>query len=400
MLKFEAKIMNLSTSPGGRSKGGYIDLSSFIKNLPHEDGILNNEIFRINVRGNTITTPKLNKKGRSKHTVYDGVVDTLQRIESGENTDLMFLSNQGCLIMCESCTPVSGKPNTYEIVFSKEHHGFGNGQQSIRSTFYSFHNLGINILPGTCIFVKITEGFDSKESVEICHNNNNSKSINNKDKVSNTFIENGIFDELAQKGYFLKCKKDSDIKEVDAKIYPNGIIDLHDQSGFYNLLNAYHKETPWNAGTGIVDDELLENVTSKIILDVQQLKLDLEKWIEKNKLRVYQYKQFFDEAHLGPYGPIKNLFTTCFKKHYQNFLTGHNETKSWVSTISKNEFFDICFECFESKVPSFSKAVSKKTVKSQLFALALFEKLEDRIKDYHKAEYIKYLEKRAKMMKV
>jgi len=370
MLKFEAKIMNLSTSPGGRSKGGYLDLSSFIKNLPHQNGVLEKELFSINVRGNTITTPKLNKKGKSKHTVYDGVVDTLKRIESGENADLMFLNNQGCLIMCESCMPVSGKPDTYEIVFSKEHHGFGNGQQSIRSTFYSLHNLGINILPETCIFVKITEGFDSKESVEICHNNNNSKSINNKDKVSNTFIENGIFDDIAKKGYFLKCKRDSDIKSADPNLYPNGMIDLQDPTGFFNLLNAYHKETSWKVGSAIVDDELLKYVTSDIILEVQDLKVDLEKWLNKNKSRISNYKPHFDEDHLGVNGPLKNLFATCFKKYYQNFL-------------SKEEFFNICFDCFESKVPS---RLTAKGLKTEGFALLVFDKVKD-------AMYIKVLEK-------
>lgn len=370
MLKFEAKIMNLSTSPGGRSKGGYIDLSSFIKNLPHENGILNNEIFQINVRGNTISTPKLDKKGKSKHSVYDGIVDTLKRIESGENPDLMYLNNQGCLIMCESCIPVYGKPDTYEITLSKSHHGFGNGQQSIRSTFYSFYNLGINILPETCIFVKITEGFDSKESVEICHNNNNSKSINNKDKVSNTFIENGIFDHLAKKGYFLKCKKDSDIKSIDENLYPNGMIDLHDATGFFNLLNAYHKETPWKTGSAIVDDELLEDVTSNIILEVQDLKVDLEKWIIKNKSKIYIYKPLFDEKHLGANGPLKNLFATCFKKYYQNFL-------------SKEEFFDVCFDCFESKVPS---RATVKSIKSDGFANLVLDKVKDGM-------YIRVLEK-------
>jgi hypothetical protein len=377
MLKFEAKIKHLVSVGSENVKGGYIDLSSFIKNLPHQNGVLEKELFSINVRGNTIGSPKLKKDGKSGHNVYDGVIDTLDKIVYGASPNLMYLNNQGCLIMCKSCLPVEGKEDTYEITFTDPHHGFGNGQQSITSVFNSVHTLGKELMPETLIFAKLTVDFSSKDSVEICHNNNNSKSINNKDRVSNTFIENGIVDELAQKGFYLKCKKDSNIKSVDMNVYPNGMIDLHDATGFFNLLNAYHKETPWKTGSGIVDDELLQDVTTEIILEVQSLKIELEKWIKKNNTRILNYKPLFDEKHLGANGPLKNLFATCFKKYHQKFLT-------------KYEFFDICFDCFESKVPS---RATVKSIKSDGFAMLVMDKVKDAIIQKHQSQYIKELEK-------
>lgn len=382
MLKIEVKIKHLVAPHSDKKKenikGGYIDLSSFVKNLPHQNGVLEKELFSINVRGNTIASAKLRKDGTSGHAVYDGVIDTLTKIKDESDSSLMYLNNQGCLIMCDSCLPVEGKEDTYEIIFSQPHHGFGNGQQSLTSLFNSVYTLGMDIIPDTLIFAKITVDFSAKSSVAICHNNNNSKSINNKDKVSNTFIENGIFEDLVKKGFFLKCKKDSNIKSVDPNLYPNGMIDLHDNKGFYNLLNAYHKGTPWKTGAAIVDDELLQNVTTDIILEVQHLKVDLENWLEKNKAKISNYKPLFDEKHLGVNGPLKNLFATCFKQYYQNkFLT-------------KDEFFDVCFDCFESKVPS---RTDKKSIKTEGFAKDVLDKVKDGIIQKHQAQYIIELEK-------
>ena len=122
---------------------------------------------------------------------------------------------------------------------------------------------------------------------------------------------------------------------------------------------------------------MLQDVTTEIILEVQSLKIELEKWIKKNNVRILNYKPLFDEKHLGANGPLKNLFATCFKKYHQKFLT-------------KDEFFDICFDCFESKVPS---RATVKSIKSDGFAMLVMDKVKDAIIQKHQSQYIKELEK-------
>lgn len=378
MIRFEAKIMNLSVSPGGQVKTGHLELLSFIKTLPQQDGILDKGLFDINVRANTIpqkkgkkedskTEPKISKKGLSGHAVFDGIADTLRRIENGDNPDLFIMKNVGCWINVDSCVPVAGKPDYYEIVFSKSHHGFGNGQHSIRSAFYSWNSLGIDILPGTCIIAKITEGLDPDKSVEICHSNNNSKSINNKDKVSNLFSRAGLIEEMARRGYLLKAKRDTDQDCIDLAPYPKGVIDLHDRKGFYNLLNAYRMETPWKAGQEVVDEELLEGLDADLLETVFESMKDIDCWIDRNKEEIFQYKKNFDEQHLGQYGLLRNLFATCIK------LLSEKKLVKFKTEISIGEFLDLCFESFKYSMPA--GADGKKSLKNESFARSMIREL-------------------------
>ena len=377
MIRFEAKITSLSTSPGGKVKTGYLDLSTFIKSLPHKDGILDKGLFDINVRGNTIQTkkgkkdfktePKITKKGLSGHVVFDGIADTLRRIEKGANPDLFIMKNVGCWINVDSCAPVPGKPDYYEIVLSKSHHGFGNGQQSIRSAFYSWNSLGISLVPGTCIIAKITEGLDPEESVEICYSNNNSKSINNKDKVSNAFSEAGLIEEMAKRGILLKAKKDTDQDSIDLSPYPNGTIDLHDRKGFYNLLNAYRMETPWRAGQEVVDEDLLDGLDADLLETVFKAMKAIDVWVDNNKDDIFQYKKHFDEQHLGQYGLLRNLFSTCIK------LLSDKRLAKFKISIGTDEFLDLCFDSFKYSMPA--NAEGKKSLKNEAFAKSMIREL-------------------------
>lgn len=380
MIRFEAKITSLSTSPGGQVKTGYLDLSTFIKILPHTAGVLDKALFDINVRANTIptktvgkgkeakTAPKINKKkGLSGHDVFDGIADTLRRIEKGDNPDLFIMKNVGCWINVESCRPVYGKPDWYEITISQSHHGFGNGQQSIRSAFYAWHSLGIDLLPGTCIIAKITEKLDPDKSVEICHSNNNSKSINNKDKVSNLFSRAGLIEEMASRGYLLKAKRDTEQANIDLSPYPNGVIDLHDRKGFYNLLNAYRMETPWRAGQEVVDEDLLDGLTADLLEDVFKAMKQIDIWVDKNADAIFQYKKHFDEQHLGQYGLLRNLFSTCIK------LLSDKRLAKFKISIGMDEFLDLCFESFKYSMPA--SADGKKSLKNEAFAKSMIREL-------------------------
>lgn len=368
MLKIQAKIWSLTQSPCGRSKGGYIDLSSFVNSLPNDRGTLDSRIFSINVRGNTIDSHKMPRNGAPhKHKVYDGVVDTLSKIRDGASPDLMFLNNQGCLIMCESCVPIPGKKDFYEITFSMPHHGFGNGQQTIRSVFYSSYYLGIDLFPMTTIFAKITEGFDPEESVEICHNNNNSKSINNKDRISNTFSQSGLEEEMARRGYLLIAKKDFDKKNQDASAYPNGTINLHDITGFYNLLNAYKNETPWMSGSKIVDHDLVDGLDADTLETVYWAMRQIDSWIDNNESKILEHKPLMQEKHLGPYGLFRNLFMACYKQF------SHGKLGGYCQDISIEDFFGLCLKSFANRAPG----RDEKGVSSKSFILGVLAQLKD-----------------------
>lgn len=336
MRKFTAKVKNLNLiGQDGLQKcyGGYLDIS-FINNTNVDKTLFNN-----NVRDTTFDNG-LSKSVLNKNKAFKGVYSTLEKIENGAPTILMYELNQGGSLMCESIK-ATGNPDEYEITLIQDYHGFGNGQQTLSTAWYYKNKNQKNIKDNTLIFFKFLESYSKEKSQEICIANNTNVKISNLDLISNSW--NDIAKSLSNMGIYLKHKSNKS-KEIDTKY--NRVIDLTDDN-FYNIINAYHKEQPWKSGQEIIDESLLEGMTHNILIKIDDLRIEFNKWYLNNIQRFKNLRAENEEkfSTLREKGISRSFFFACYKKHYKPIL-------------SIEQFFDICLESFEATIPDDNKKIT------------------------------------------
>lgn len=338
MRKFIANVKHLNlVGSNGLQKcyGGYLDIS-FINNTKVDKGL-----FMNNVRDTTFDKG-LSLSFLNKNKAFKGVYSTLERIESGESPTLMYELNQGGSLMCESIKP-TGNPDEYEITLIQDYHGFGNGQQTLSTAWFFRDKTKKDIKTNTLIFFKFLESYNKEKSQEICIANNTNVKINNLDLISNSW--NDIAKELSNMGIYLKHKSN---KTKDITNKSQRVIDLTDDN-FYNIINAYHKEQPWKSGQEIIDESLLEGMTPDILIKIDDLRIEFNKWFLEN-LQTFKDIRSENEnkfSTLREKGISRSLFFACHKKYY--------DTSGILTT---KEFFDICLESFEATIGNDDKKIT------------------------------------------
>ena len=336
MKKFIAKVKHLNViGENGLQKcyGGYLDIS-FINNTKVDKGL-----FMNNVRDTTFDNG-LSLSVLNKNKAFKGVYSTLERIESGESPTLMYELNQGGSLMCESIKP-TGNTDEYEITLIQDYHGVGNGQQTLSTAWYFKEKNKKEIKNNTLIFFKFLESYGKEKSQEICIANNTNVKINNLDLISNSW--NDISNALNNMGIYLKHKANK------SKVITNNsqrVIDLTDDN-FYNIMNAYHKLQPWKSGQEIIDESLLEGITANILIEIDDLRIEFNKWYLDNLQRFKGIRKENEKKFsvLRERGISRSFFFACYKLHYDPILT-----------IEK--FFDICLESFEATIGNDEKGIT------------------------------------------
>ncbi len=318
---------------------GLLDLS-FINYTKRKDSHPN--YFNNNVRGTSFDMQATKSKVLQNKTIK-GIYETLDKISEGEDPIIMFEMNQGGSLMCAHIEKIENKNDEYQIIFSNEFHGIGNGQQTISTAYYwKEKNENKNIKPGTLVQFKFFVGYSKEKNNLICVANNTNKPVKNSDLISNDWKE--IAEELKEKGIFLIDKK---TKTVDTPDGTTQTINLHKDSFLTNLIPSY-LGSPWRVGEPNVENDVTERICADDIVEIEKLRDEFDSWFENKKAHLkYKYADYFNAHHLSVKSSLRNLFVGL----YNNGLPESKYTsfKKYQNISDKKDisgFFDFCLKAF------------------------------------------------------
>ena len=308
MKKFKLKFHSIVEVPSNSTKGRSYSAVVQLKQLVNTHKKFNGDIYDVNVRG-VLSNPK----NSTKNKVHYGINDTLVSISNGSLDSINFYNrNGGGLLICESINEIQN--NEYEIILSERYHGFGNGQQTI--SISSFVDNKFPISDDVYIQLQIMVGYDKNDSYNSCNSHNTSNKIGNKDIISNYW--NDKKDELEKLGYFLGNKNDK------SKGGGENFMDMFSQN-YYNIINAYFNETPWETSTKATenfDEDFINSIPINGMILVFELSKEIDKWFKLN-YDSYKDNNFYDT---GRPGYAKNVLVLAYKRYYNQYKEITNDS--------------------------------------------------------------------------